>query len=233
MKAIALFGDSIANGFGIRGRPYGQQVADALGLRLLDLSASARQITQWRDLLTDDFRPDVAIIAHGITEAIVRPTPAQLRRLPRRWRAPGEMDPRAYYSSRLSRRVLERGESALRWRVRVALIRTGRTHRLTDPDVYEDALRQLVSELEGRGTRVVILGPPDLDEKFYPGTPASFMQYMEAARRVGGEFVPLSGRLDRWADYCPDRLHPNQAGHTRVGRILLAHLAARDPANSI
>jgi lysophospholipase L1-like esterase len=102
---------------------------------------------------------------------------------------------------------------------------------LTDPDVYEDALRQLVSELEGRGTRVVILGPPDLEEKYFPGSLLSSRQYVEAAHRVGGEYVPLSGRLDRWADYCSDRFHPNQAGHTRVGGIILAHLVADNPTD--
>jgi hypothetical protein len=135
------------------------------------------------------------------------------------------MDPRPYYSSRPTRRFMEKCESALRWRVKVALIRSGRTHRWTDLETFENALRRLVLHLEGRGARVIIVGPPDLEERYFPGSNLSLQQYAQVARRVGGEYVPLVGRLDRWDDYCSDRFHPNEAGHLRVARILLAHLA--------
>lgn len=221
---IVVFGDSVANGLGARGPTYCRLVADALNLRLVDLSASARQITEWPNILPADERPTIAVIAHGITEAIVRPTPGALRWLPRRWRSPGWIDPRPYYSSRRGRRMVERCESALRWRVKVVLIRVGRQHRFTDIDTYEAALTDLVRRLQSGGARVVVLGPPDLEEKYFPGSPNSQREYEERARRAGGEFVSLAGQLDQWADYCADRFHPNAAGHRHIALLLLTHL---------
>ena len=71
---------------------------------------------------------------------------------------------------------------------------------------------------------MVVLGPPDLEEKYFPGSPASQREYEERARHAGGEFVPLADQLARWGDFCADRFHPNGAGHKRIALLLLAHL---------
>lgn len=229
-RSIVLFGDSIAKGLGARGPAYGRLVADALNLRLVDLSESARQVTEWPKILPVDERPTISVIAHGVTEAIVRPTSDVLRWVPPRWRPLGWMDPRPYYSARRWRRMLQRCESALKWRVKVALIRTGRTERLTDLDMYEDAISRLIAHLQAGGSRVVVLGPPDLEERYFPGSAKSQREYEERARRAGGEFVSLAGQLNRWDHFCADRFHPNAAGHRRIAAILIAHLAPGDAA---
>ncbi len=139
---IVVFGDSVANGLGARGPTYCRLVADALNLRLVDLSASARQITEWPNILPADERPTIAVIAHGITEAIVRPTPGALRWLPRRWRSPGWIE-------RMSRVPWNFGGGPMIIRLRSRCHHDGR-HRHS---VRRRAVRGLCVVLVGAGGR--------------------------------------------------------------------------------
>lgn len=217
---LAIFGDSIAAGLGVRGPTYGQQVADTLELGLADFSGTALMVPESVEIAAQtSLEPRISLLAHGITEGIIRPAEELLRHMPRRWRRLGWMDPRPYYSSKLHRRIPQQLESALRWRVRVALISTGKTYRLVPPDVYGEQLGLLAELLAGRGSRVVILGPPALDGRFFPGSPQSLTDYESVSRAIAADrhlFVPLWDVCERWSDYAHDHFHPNDSGHKRI-----------------
>ncbi|WP_169747748.1 SGNH/GDSL hydrolase family protein [Demequina subtropica] len=222
---LMLFGDSIANGLGVREGRYGAQLAERLGCELVDLSWTARQAPESLSLLREsDAVPTYAVIAHGVTEAIVRPTRRSLRIVPGRWRRPGWMDPRPYYSRRRRRRALERAESELRWRVKNLLIRLDGGVQFTPLDEYVDAVRGLVDELHARGAAVVVLGPPELEGRYFPGSIEEQRRYAAAARAVveeqGATWVPLAGRMDLWEHFFHDRFHPNLDGHTRIADLV-------------
>ncbi len=97
-----IFGDSIAAGLGVDRARYCRIVADTLRLRLDDFTGAARPVGESLELLPKSAAsPRIAIVAHGITEALVRPTDASLCYMPPRWRRAGWMDARPYYSTRL------------------------------------------------------------------------------------------------------------------------------------
>jgi lysophospholipase L1-like esterase len=227
---IAVFGDSIAAGLGAAGRPFPLLVAEALGAELVDLSASARQVSDSSTLAEGARGCEIAIVAHGPTEALLRPTGASLRLLPPRWRRAGWLDPRPYFSSRPLRGRAQRLESALRWRLKVRLMRAFGAVQWTGPAAYESALHRLVEGL--RPSRVLVVGPLPVDDRFFPGSAREVGRYREIGRAVAGRagvaFVDVWGTCRRWPDFCADHFHPNQAGHERIAARVLA--ALDDPA---
>ncbi|MBD8218526.1 SGNH/GDSL hydrolase family protein [Microbacterium sp. CFBP 13617] len=223
---VILFGDSIAMGLGVRRCKYGALIADGLSGELIDYSQTGWTITQsLAAYLEAPQAGDVAVIAHGITEPILRPVLPSWVPLPRRWRRLGWMDPRPYFSTRTRRRVLETIESALRWRVKNVLMRAFGSHQLASLETFARDLERLKSECEARGARVVILGPPDIDERFFPGSVYEQLRYSRVSERIGGvEYLPIAGAINRWGDYLLDHFHPNDDGHEAIARVVLLHL---------
>ncbi|WP_181434607.1 MULTISPECIES: GDSL-type esterase/lipase family protein [unclassified Curtobacterium] len=222
-QTLLLLGDSIANGLGVRRRTYGQIVAAELGHRLIDLSRTARQVSESLQLtrgLTE--RPTIALVAHGITESIVRPRPRALALVPPRWRRTGWMDPRPYFSSHPNKRRIQMVESGVRWRVRNALIHVGGGDQLQSLDSFSDDLQQIVEDLQARGTRVLTLGQPSLDGRYFAGSPAESQRYEGAMQALDAEHVVLRGRLREWGDFLADHFHPNDDGHEAIADIVLA-----------
>lgn len=229
---LLLFGDSVAKGLGVQGARYAGIVAERLGLELVDFSGSAMMIDQSLDAFSQRPVPGgLAIIAHGITEAIVRPTPRALALMPARWRNPGWMDPRPYYSRSWWKRVPQRLESAARWRIKNLLIRILGGTQWRSPDAYRSALHDLLERLITSGTAVVVLGSPDLDERYFPGSPQQLHRYDDInaalAEQLGAMHIRLSDRLDAWDDYLADHFHPSVSGHARIAGEILRRLEAR------
>jgi len=227
---VAVFGDSIAAGLGVRGKAFPVLVADALGAELVNLAFSAQQITGSLELATKATDCDLVIVAHGGTECLVRPLDSSLRLVPRRWRRPGWLDPRPYFSSRRLSGLAQRAESAIRWRVKVALIRLWGGVRWLEPAEYEAALSEMVARV-GK-SRVVVLGIPMTDERYFPGSVAELKRYNEIGERVAdaaeAEFVDITDACRRWSEYCADRAHPNDAGHEKIASRLLSAIGRPD-----
>jgi lysophospholipase L1-like esterase len=201
-------------------------LAGYLGLELVDLTGSALQLRD-TDLVCERARgAGVALIAFGITEAMIRPTNEALKVVPRRWRSPGWLDPRPYYSERRMKRAAQRLESAVRWRLKVALIRSRGGTRWGLPEMYERDLAYLIRNLQANGTEtIVVVGHMGHDERFFPGSESSCAEFGEinerVARAVGAHFVDGEGVCARWDDFLADHFHPNQAGHRRIADRLL------------
>ena len=222
---MAIFGDSIANGLGSRGNSYGRQAALALGWDFHDLSGSAQTIDESLrvyETLGETF--DVVLVAHGITEAIRRPTERALRFAPVRWRPLGWMDPRPYFSTSRSRRALERIESSTRWRVKNILMRLGGSRQLISLPDYARALETFISRLEMDGSRVIVLGPPDIDGRYFPGSGAQLRAYADSSKRFAVEYIEVGCVLNQWDDYLADHFHPNVEGHSKIAAALARHL---------
>jgi len=222
---IALFGDSITEGLGVRNSRYGQRVADALGAELIDYSTSGWTIAQ--SLEEFRVRPadvDWAVIAHGFTEPIIRPRLDGVP-VPQRWRQLGWMDPRPYYSSRLRRRILERIESAVRWRVKNFLIRTRGSYQFMSPEEYERSLIEFLAVLRARGAQVIVLGPTPIDDRYFPNATSEMQKYAEIDRLAAGDsFLSVADSLQVWRDFFADHYHPNHSGHAKIAWQILERI---------
>jgi lysophospholipase L1-like esterase len=223
---VAVFGDSIAYGMGARGRPFGVVVAERLDAELVDLTDPAIQVSDSLSRAEAASGCDVVLINHGATEAMIRPSDSALRFVPARWRKAGGLDPRTYFSTRLGRRLFQRALSGTLWRLKLVLMRFIGTTQWTGEDEFAEQLADLVRALEP--SRVLILGPLAIDERFFPGSDRQFELYSDRARQVasetGAEFLDVRECCDRWADYCDDHFHPSVEGHAKVAERVLSEL---------
>ena len=229
---IIVLGDSIAAGLGVKNQCYADLLRTNLErsgrqTALINLACTAFQITDSQKLLPQVAaeNPNFVIIAHGITEAIIRPVPAAMRYVPRRWRTIGWLDPRPYYSRRLTKRLVQRIESAARWRLKAHLIRRFGGETLLALSDFE---RQLADTLEWllqkTSAQIILVTHNGIDERFYPGSKTSLDDYGQCVKKSG--ICPrigvcdVSQTLTQWSDYFADHFHPNAAGHTKIAKAL-------------
>lgn len=230
------------------GHPYIELVRTSFEERgdveVLDLSASAMMITESMAKLEAiiAFNPDLIIVAHGITEAIIRPSSCALAWMPSRWRRPGWMDPRPYFSHRLARRLFQRLESAFRWRVKVILVRYFSKTRWMSPAQYADVLQRLVGALHRRSSALVVLvSHPGIDDRYFPGSGASLDRFwgmtlkvaMAAEEPARLESVDVRRSCNRWQDFSDDHFHPDSRGHEKIAQSVLAHLSNSQHAKDL
>jgi hypothetical protein len=197
------------------------------GHTVVDYSVSGATVVEslaaYREAPADG---DFAIIAHGITEPVVRPHPDTLRWAPKRWQRRGWTDPRAYYSTRLPRRWLERAESAARWRVKNLAIRSN-SMQLNSLHEYLDAHRQLRDALAQRGTIALSLEPTHIDPRYFPRSDAEQMRYWDALQATSPRAVGTRDTLAPWDDYLLDHFHPNQSGHVKLANLIQCEVTSR------
>jgi lysophospholipase L1-like esterase len=227
---LVLVGDSIAAGLGVRDSSYGAQLAEHYNLEFVDLSASAMTAPESEAIFRDStVEPTLLIVAHGITEAILRPAPTLLRVMPIRWQRTGWMDPRPYFSRSVRRRLIEKLESGLRWRVKNLLLRLAQPVQIVEYEQFVSSVARLTRDALARGAIVVLLGPPRLDERYFPGSSAQMSRYFEGAVEAqGGEVqvVRIEEVLSQWSDYCADHFHPNDLGHRAIAAHLRSELSS-------
>lgn len=239
---IVFLGDSIAEGLGVtRSKTsYANLLQMKLrnsysqGVQIINFGASAMQINESRKKYEKkilDLEPDIIVLAHGNTESIVRERNKYLKFLPKRWRKAGWMDPRPYYSSRISRRWLEKIESGLRWRVKVTLIHLfGGEPWMSLTEFRQQTTDFVMANLNhNTKTNIILLTPGDIEAKYFPKSPESMREYgrvlteiYDCTKSSNRVFLCDSQKcLHRWSDYFYDRFHPNEAGHDKIAQALL------------
>lgn len=240
---IVFLGDSITEGLGVirSNTNYANllqaQLKSLLSqpVEIMNFGSSAMQVNESRAKYEQrimELQPDFIVFAHGITESIVREQKQYLKWLPRRWRRPGWMDPRPYYSTRKARRLMERLESALRWRVKVTLIKVLGGRPWMSLEDFKQHTTELILNILNNSpkTKVVLLTPSDIEEKYFPGSVESMKRYRgilhdicENSKDSNRIFLcDTSQTLNKWSDYLEDRFHPNELGHSKIAKALLS-----------
>jgi hypothetical protein len=232
---LTIFGGSTAAGLGVTDRSFAARIADELQLDFLNLAGSSAQITDSLELVDRAAGSRVVLVMHGSGEALVRPTERSLRAMPKRWRRRGWMDPRAYYSRRLHKRLPQRIESAIRWRIKVFLIRRTGGENILQLDEYCTATRALAERLQALGVeQIVFVGSAALDPRYFPLSTEQIAMYDEATERIareyGAVFANVIDACDRWDDYFLDHLHPNESGHAKLAAAILAQMRTTSSA---
>jgi|GEM_PF-983653 len=238
---IVFIGDSITEGLGvIRSKTnYANllqaQLKSLMGqpVHIVNFGSSAMQVNESREKYEQrilGLQPDIIVFAHGITEAIVREQRKYLKWMPKRWRRPGWMDPRPYYSTRKLRRWVEKIESGVRWRLKVALIKTFGGKPWMSLDEFRKHTNDFVLNVlnYSPSTSIIFLAPSDIEEKYFPGSSESMRIYRKAFHEICNKtkstnrvfFCDTSQALHKWKDYLEDRFHPNELGHSKIARAL-------------
>ncbi len=233
---VAIIGDSIAEGLGVQGCSYGDtlcvlQKKTGTNVDLLNLAHTGYQISDSAHLLPKlyAFAPDLVIIAHGVTEAIIRPNQNAMRFVPPRWRQKGWLDPRPYYSRHWLKRLPQQIESTLRWRWKVCLLKVFGGETWMSETIFSEKLNACLDAiLIQTSANIILLTQAGLDEKFYPGSPASLERYCDTIKQIAHShksnsrayLCDISQLLDEWGDFFCDHFHPNREGHNKIANTL-------------
>jgi lysophospholipase L1-like esterase len=239
---IVFLGGSITEGLGVvRSRTSYANLLQAKlnssyseSVQIINFGASAMQINESRRKYEEkiiELQPDIIVYAHGNTEAVVREQRKYLKFFPKRWRRPGWMDPRAYYSTRFTRRLIEKIESGLRWRVKVALIKVFGGKQWMSLEEFRQQTSDFIMTIFQHNTKtnIIFLTPGDIEEKYFPGSPESMRRYREVMKDIYEHnksnnrlfMCDSSHALHKWNDYFYDRFHPNENGHNKIAEALL------------
>lgn len=236
---ISILGDSIAAGLGVRGKSYSDLICCQLeqnhdDVEVYNYASSAMQLVDSRRFISTivDNKCDLIIIAHGITEAIVRPKDKLLKFMPKRWRRAGWMDPRPYFSKKKLRRLGQKIESSIRWRIKVFLVNLAGGITWGSRMQFKKNLNLLINEvLQDNISQVLLLSHTGIDEKYFPGSLTSLNDYkndifdlVEKFNTDRVKMLDISNICDEWGDYLDDNFHPNKEGHRKIADLILLHL---------
>lgn len=233
---IVILGDSIAAGLGVKGKCYGDLIKTYLkenygDAEIINYAGSAMQLKESMNYLVEiiKLQPDLIIIAHGITEAIIRPNDSALKFMPIRWRKAGWMDRRPYYSKSLRKRIVQRIESEIRWRTKNLLIKLSGGITWGDKIEFEENLRNILNQIISNSkTKVILMSHTSINDKYFPGSLDSLNEYKNITKSVCSSFnsnqvhfCDVSNVCYKWDDYLDDHFHPNYLGHKKIAKSII------------
>ena len=242
--SVASVGDSVIAGLGVGGRSYARLVAEQLDAsRFLRLSRSTNTVhdaVSNLDRLRGE-RPDLVIVSVGGSDGLVHAGSWVQRMLdkhaPKSWQGMQGLDPRAYLSGGWRQRARQRATSFIKISVKHVGVRLTGGSRRVEPDSFAEGLRDLFAGLAELDCAVVVVGIHYPDEKLFPRSTASLLEYERltvAALANCPDFVYVSpnGLLNVWDDFLIDHAHYAESGHAKVAEAVLKAIGTRSPAAS-
>ncbi len=219
-------------------RTFGKLLARRLDAgSVLDLSEVSRTTLDTAEGFLEDikrFRPTVAIVNVGGTDALVFPRPVFQRLIdryaPPDWHGLTGLSPRVRFSSRVSRRVRQLVEQQVKVSLKWLLIHLFGGERRRPVEETERAAGVLMSTLAELGTFVICVGFAGADERLHPRSGAGLAGSSAILERLASShpraiYVPTDS-VRRWDDFFADRLHLNPGGHERVAQMVVERIIA-------
>lgn len=241
---IVIWGDSIAYGLGAKGEAYGNLIQAKMksqyNMEVHNFAQSKFQLSDSIQFIEDTIAldPDLVIIAHGTTEAIVRPKKKDLKHMPIRWQN-SQMDPRTYYSHRVWKRLVGRMDSAIRWRVKNFLIRHFGNETWCTKEYFSDISSSVVDQLlEKTHAGIVLLSHYGIDERYFPHSLESLNDFSDLVKKVASKhtrtvYCDVRLTCSQWSDYLDDHFHPNAKGHEKIANEILKMISESGLNSSI
>ncbi len=225
---VAILGDSLVAGYGVRGRSYAQLVAERLGAsEIVNLARSTYTVLNAVQRLTrlHTFAPDLVIVSVGGSEALVH-AGARVQHLveryaPKSWRGVEGLEPKPRFARKRSTRYREIFTTTIKLVIKHVGVRITGGYRRMEPGPFAEAFETLMKGLHGLDCVVLVVGFYPTDDRLWPRTNASSIAYESAIRRSIQNydhvifFDPKQVALT-WSDFMADRIHFNELGHAKV-----------------
>jgi hypothetical protein len=224
---VAVLGDSLAAGLGVREHSYPRMVARDLEASAILMKAKAsRRVDECMEQLPrlEKFGPDLVLISTGQTEGLIHPGPLVDRLVerfaPESWHGVVGLDARPFYSAEPAVRRREIATSVGKIAVKNVGVRVGGRPRM-EPEVYRAALCTFLDAMAERDWPVVVAGIGFPNAVLYPRSRRNLavveqIQIAEVAKRPNARFVRLNGLVDFRRDTLADRCHPSVVGHRKI-----------------
>lgn len=235
MKKIYVFGDSISEGIGSKKYSFCSSMQEQLNQYQVINCAKTGTTLRYMNEILDDYnfeKEDIVLIYYGSVDSIMRPDvydrkkTGLLKIIPKRYFDNGMLDPRAFYSRKLSRYLMEKIESFYRYKAKIFLMKKYGTYqrmKLTDfTTLYNEILQRILPKT--KNVFLVTLGY--IDDKYFPGSQVQFKMYSDIIRKLAEEntcfTVELSDEIRKYdveKIYSKDHFHPHYDGYQIIGRF--------------
>ena len=241
---VVVIGDSLAAGMGLgrRGARFGPVAAAELRPdAFLDLSRPSRTTSDAVAMLDKvaEFRPTVAFVCCGGTEALVHPG-AGVQKLierfaPKSWHGVAGLHPQTHYSSIRGRRVRQFASSWARVATKHVLVRCTRAEPRVPPAEFGASLSALLQGLDELGCRTYVVAMCHIDDALFPKSERALAEAnVEIDRAVkatdSAKVVSVRDEMLYWDDFLPDHAHWSVSGHRRLATKLVAAVQTDDLA---
>ncbi|GAA4556803.1 SGNH/GDSL hydrolase family protein [Pseudonocardia xishanensis] len=225
---IAVLGDSLAAGLGVRENSYPRFLARDLQAEAILMKAKAsRRVDECTALVPrlEKFAPDLVLISTGQTESLLHPRKAVEQIIdahgPDNWKGVVGLDARPFYSADPRKRAREVGTTVAKIAVKNLTIRLGGGRPRMPHEQYRRELDTFLDAMELRGWPVIVAGVGFVNPVLYPRSRRNLevvesLQQELIAARPNARYVRLNGLVDFARETLADRCHPSVYGHRKI-----------------
>jgi lysophospholipase L1-like esterase len=239
MKLVVL-GDSISEGIGRKKINYCNDLKaylENLGIKnqIINNALTGTTIEYAVSNLNKfiEERPHVVIIMYGSVDAQIRPNIEKNRYrildvIPSKYKNIGGMiDPRAFYSETLYRRVFQKMDNAYRYLLKKLLTLTQGTYQKVSLNDFYTNYEKLVKCLLKSNIKIICVSTVYIDDKYFLDSSCEYAKYNEMINKISirykAKFVDVFSILKEdvvkkgWNNlYSSDHFHPNFNGYQKL-----------------
>lgn len=233
---VILLGDSITQGLGSKKVNFTERLKAKLnGTEVVNHAYTGTTITYPFQIIEDiDIAPgDIVVVLYGNVDAQIRPSQKGMifPKIPSRFRQPGMLMPRPFYSDKLYKRFFQLMDNMIRLVLSRLIVAIDGTEQWVPLSEFGEKYRELIQVLLKKRVRIICCSCVYIDEALFPKTPDEYRKYSAAIDRLakdyGAIYVDLYSKMEelvvsRGWDYLynRDHFHPNGCGYEHMANWL-------------
>lgn len=243
IKCVIL-GDSISEGIGSKKMnyvaplfKYAHQIGEIKNYA--KTGTTIQYVNSILDMVLNEC-PDIVIIMYGSVDAQIRANIFRDRfkicsLIPKRYKIGGMLDPRAFYSKKWHRIVLDRVDNMIRFILKRLVLLTQGTIQLVSLERFRESYEALLLTLQKNDIKVLTVSTMFIDDRYFLNSSSEYAEYNkcmeEVAEKYNATYIDLFWKTkniverDGWdAIFAHDHFHPNERGYEFIGKILSEYL---------
>lgn len=192
MKVVVL-GDSISEGIGSKKVNYIPYCEEMLAGKCVftNMAKTGSTIQYPCDHLSEiiNEKPEICVIMYGNVDAQIRANRFKIQHLlPKRYRVGGMLDPRAFYSSKWYKRIVNHIDNAFRFVLKRWVIFLQGTIQLVDINTFRECYELLLKELLNNGSIPLLVSTVYLDDSYFLGSSHEYEKYNQCIKDLSTRY---------------------------------------------
>lgn len=195
---IAIMGDSISQGIGSKKINYSDILSNNHEVKNFALTGTT---TEYAIEIIDSvlkYEPDVVILFYGNVDALPRVKTNTLiykKIIPKRYKRLGMLDPRALYTSNKFKKIFQKFDSNLRFRLKNFLINKQGYEQWVCLESFKKNYDIILNKLKKRKIKVITISNVPISEKYFNYATEEYLKYnsviKELSIRYNAKFIDL------------------------------------------
>lgn len=229
---IAIIGDSISEGIGSKKINYCKilesQFKDFQFKNFSLTGTTIKYALQQKDNILH-YNPEVLIVCYGQVEALTRPKDNTIayRLAPSRYKRLGMMDPRALYTSKSLKKLVQKFDSNIRYNFKKLLIRNLGYVQWVGIEEFEELYMKFIESVSKNIKYVILLSTVNINDHYFPYCTNEFQKYNKVIEKIALEknlsYINIYNQLSHYEFdevFLHDHFHPNSQGYEVISRSI-------------